>query len=172
VAGVFVELPGETAGEVLAAAQAYPTLRGVRIVKAGTRGEWADNDDAVEAPSAWGRRVVSVNLPIDNPTTYERLSAAQRSLASVVELGEKQNTGHQPEIGYALPELAGGDSPHPLMLWWALLLGLSSYARYEPAAWTAALDLDRSELAAGLEGVLDLAAVRVPERVLDSLLPA
>lgn len=42
------------------------------------------------------------------------------------------------------------------MLWWSLLLGLSSLARYEPGAWTVALDLDRSELAVGLERVLDL----------------
>ena len=65
--------------------------------------------------------------------------------------------------------LQGVRAPHPLMLWWALLYGLSSLARYEPATWTAALDLDRSEIAVGLERVLDLAEEHVPKRVLREL---
>jgi YaaC-like Protein len=56
-----------------------------------------------------------------------------------------------------------------LLLWWAVLLGLSSLARYESAAWTAAIDLDASQLAADLRTVLDIAAARVPARILDSL---
>jgi hypothetical protein len=58
-----------------------------------------------------------------------------------------------------------------LLLWWALLLGLSSLARYEPAAWAAAIDLDSSELAVSLERVLDVASERLPMRILRSLQP-
>jgi hypothetical protein len=58
------------------------------------------------------------------------------------------------------------------MLWWALLLGLSSLARYEPAAWTRALDLDQSELAVGLERVLDFADEWVAKRLLSELCAA
>ncbi|WP_371878886.1 YaaC family protein [Amycolatopsis roodepoortensis] len=55
------------------------------------------------------------------------------------------------------------------MLWWALLLGLSSLTRYEPAAWSAAIDLDASELAVPLEQVLEIAEDRLPTRILESL---
>lgn len=55
------------------------------------------------------------------------------------------------------------------MLWWALLLGLSSLARYDPARWTAAIDLDASDLAVSFERVLDIAEQRVPARILEAL---
>jgi len=57
----------------------------------------------------------------------------------------------------------------PLLLWWALLLGLSSLARYESAVWTAAIDLDASPLASDLRTMLDIAADRVPARMHDIL---
>jgi hypothetical protein len=72
-------------------------------------------------------------------------------------------------IGYSLPELAGDLCPMPLMLWWALLIGLSSLARYRPAAWTAAIDLDQSALAVSLERVLDVATARLPWRIFQAL---
>jgi hypothetical protein len=37
----------------------------------------------------------------------------------------------------------GQDFLPPVLLWWVMLFGLSLLARYEPAAWRAALDLDR-----------------------------
>jgi hypothetical protein len=55
------------------------------------------------------------------------------------------------------------------MLWWCLLMGLSSLARYYPAAWTNAIDLGGSELAVGLERLLDAAERQVPIRILDEL---
>lgn len=72
-------------------------------------------------------------------------------------------------LGFALPEIGGVPCPHPLMLWWALLVGLPSLTRYEPAAWSAAVDLDRSEMAVPLEQVLGLAEERLPARILDAL---
>jgi hypothetical protein len=56
-----------------------------------------------------------------------------------------------------------------LLLWWGLLLGLSTFARYEPAAWTAAIDPEVSPLAVALERVLDIAQERIPSRVLAAL---
>lgn len=56
-----------------------------------------------------------------------------------------------------------------LMTWWAALLALSSLARYEPAAWRAALDVDDSSVAVLLEHVLDVAQVRLPELLLAAL---
>jgi hypothetical protein len=56
-----------------------------------------------------------------------------------------------------------------LMTWWAALLALSSLARYEPAAWRAALDVDGSSVAVLLEQVLDLAHEQLPELLLAAL---
>lgn len=41
--------------------------------------------------------------------------------------------------------------------------------RYEPDAWTAAIDLDRSPLAVDLQRVLELAAEQAPARILQTL---
>jgi hypothetical protein len=59
---------------------------------------------------------------------------------------------------------------NPLMLWWMLLFGLSIFARYNPSLWVEALDLDGSELAVPLEGLLDRALTAVPALVLHELL--
>lgn len=56
-----------------------------------------------------------------------------------------------------------------LMTWWAALLALSSLARYEPAAWRAALDVDGSSVAVLLEHVLDVGQERLPELLLAAL---
>jgi hypothetical protein len=61
-----------------------------------------------------------------------------------------------PVVGDSRDELT------PLLLWWALLFGLSLLARYEPVAWRAALDPDQSELAYGLERLLDEALDLTP----------
>jgi hypothetical protein len=64
----------------------------------------------------------------------------------------------------------GGVALSPLLSWWALLFALSMLARYEPAGWTTALDLDHSQLAAALRRLLDIALERVPQLVLSALL--
>ena len=70
-----------------------------------------------------------------------------------------------------LPTLAAdAELLSPLMLWWILLFGLSIFARYNPSLWVEALDLDDSELAVPLEGLLDRALVAVPTLVLHELL--
>lgn len=55
------------------------------------------------------------------------------------------------------------DQLPPLLLWWILLFGLSLLARYQPAAWRAALDLDRSPCADPLTALLDEALTIVPD---------
>ena len=72
-------------------------------------------------------------------------------------------------VGIVQPAIGGGPSPSSLMLWWALLLGLSSLVRYYPAVWVRAIDLDESILASPLRQVLDVAMERLPVRVLDAL---
>lgn len=55
------------------------------------------------------------------------------------------------------------DRLSPMLLWWALLFGMSLLARYEPVAWRGALDPDQSELAFPLERLLDEAMEIVPD---------
>jgi YaaC-like Protein len=57
------------------------------------------------------------------------------------------------------------------MLWWALLFGLSSIARYDPETWIDALVVNDSELAVPIEAALDVALEALPELILDALTP-
>jgi hypothetical protein len=65
----------------------------------------------------------------------------------------------------------GGAAMNDLMVWWALLFGLSMLARYEPAGWAAMLDLDDNPTAAHLVRLMDAAVDVVPELVLQVLEP-
>lgn len=69
------------------------------------------------------------------------------------------------------PTLAGDrELLNPLMLWWILLFGLSVFARYHPSLWIEVLEVDSSELAVPLEGVLDKALSVIPTLVHHELL--
>jgi hypothetical protein len=68
-----------------------------------------------------------------------------------------------------LPRVGGKDPLSPLMLWWLLLFGLSSIARYDPELWIAALDANNSRLAVPIEAALGAALDALPELVLDAL---
>jgi hypothetical protein len=69
----------------------------------------------------------------------------------------------RPELGSSSGSLS------PLMTWWALLYALSIFARYEPASWVAALDVNESPIAVHLADALDIALDAVPHLVLDVL---
>jgi hypothetical protein len=68
-----------------------------------------------------------------------------------------------------LPLAGGKDAISPLMLWWTLLFGLSSIARYDPELWVSALDVNNSQLAVPIEGALDSALEALPELILEAL---
>lgn len=71
---------------------------------------------------------------------------------------------------YLRPTLGvDGSEVSLLMTWWAVLLLLSSLARYEPAHWQKALDVDAPGVAVLLEEVLDIAQERIPELLYDAL---
>jgi hypothetical protein len=71
---------------------------------------------------------------------------------------------------WLMPALGGEQTPlAPLLTWWILLLGLSSLARYEPASWVKALDVDASQVAVPLEAALEAAQHEIPKLVLDAL---
>jgi hypothetical protein len=68
------------------------------------------------------------------------------------------------------PAIAGGNPPAPTMTWWALLYGLSMYARYHPREWLAALDVDSSPMGVLLERTMDRAIGALPQLVLSDVL--
>lgn len=169
---VSVVLPGATGEEIAHALARYPTLRGAFGMKQGEQGTEpaGPSDHVICTPDSEGAPRSLIGRRIARQTTTGEYWRMQREFASIIEVDPRYPAVVAPHFtGYALPEIANGPSPYPLMLWWALLLGLSSLARYEPAAWAAAIDLDSSELAVGLERVLDVAAERVPVHILDGL---
>ncbi|MFI5590149.1 YaaC family protein [Amycolatopsis sp. NPDC051758] len=169
-----VDVPGKTAAEVTTALNNYPSLRPAFGVKQGVIGpEKASGTDIVVRTTAFdGMSLAAIGLSCPRVTTPSVLWGRMREFVSIVEVDpEHRHDVPRQFLGFALPEVAGGPSPHPLMLWWALLLGLSSLTRYEPAAWSEAVDLDRSEMAVPLEQVLDIAEERLPARILTSLRP-
>jgi hypothetical protein len=68
-----------------------------------------------------------------------------------------------------VPRLGDGEFLSPVMLWWVLLFGLSSLARYDPEEWVAALDVNASEQAVPIEAALDLAVDALPALILEAL---
>jgi hypothetical protein len=58
---------------------------------------------------------------------------------------------------------------HPFLALWAVLLALSSLARYEPARWSRMIDIDRSSEANAIEHLLDESTTSVPSVVLHIL---
>jgi hypothetical protein len=68
-----------------------------------------------------------------------------------------------------IPRLSARDHLSPLMLWWVLLFGLSSIARYDPELWVAALDVNESQQAVPIEAALDEAMNALPDLILLAL---
>jgi hypothetical protein len=58
---------------------------------------------------------------------------------------------------------------HPLMAWWAVLHSLSMLARYQPAEWSAHIDVDRSQYAVALEVLLSEALIVVPALIAETI---
>ena len=72
---------------------------------------------------------------------------------------------------HLIPLLPGQDEQlSPLMLWWALLFGLSIFARYEPGVWRQALDVANDPHAVPLEAILEKALDVIPALVYEPLL--
>jgi len=72
---------------------------------------------------------------------------------------------------WLLPAPPRSDQPfEPITAWWILLFGMSILARYDPALWSSALDLDRSDRAVPLGLILDEALTAVPKLIADALL--
>jgi hypothetical protein len=99
-----------------------------------------------------------VYWPSEKPDVAGRLNTLDRVVPTSV-------TGQR----WLRPKVKGAEL-NDLMMWWLVLFGLSMLARYEPAGWVAALDLDRP-LGARLIRLLDAAVDTIPELVLKELEP-
>jgi hypothetical protein len=170
-----IPLRGDTAARVLAAAVPYPSLADAQPLKEGVMSlrsggvayAFADGDDQVVRDQRTSHPVMA--LPADRHMTPLAFWRLRNSLYSFVEPALTASPSYPNHVGHVVPALAGSPAPAPLMLWWALLLGLSSLARYRPSEWVAAIDVDSSTLGYRLEQLLDVAAVQVPLRIWDAL---
>lgn len=71
-----------------------------------------------------------------------------------------------------MPTLPGQEARlSHLMTWWALLFGLSVFARYHPDLWLRSLDPDHSATGVPLETLLEQAIDQIPELVYGELYP-
>ena len=71
---------------------------------------------------------------------------------------------------YFFPALMGSDHGiHPFMAWWAVLHSLSMLARYQPAEWSAQIDVDHSRHAVALEILLKDAVAIVPVLIAETI---
>ncbi|MFJ1634165.1 MULTISPECIES: YaaC family protein [Streptomyces] len=72
-----------------------------------------------------------------------------------------------PDDLFLFPSIGAMQEPvHPLLVWWALLFGLSMLARYEPEHWASIVDIDHSSDANAVEHLLDEAVAVVPHLAL------
>lgn len=69
---------------------------------------------------------------------------------------------------FFFPETPAGRL-HLLMIWWAVLYTLSMIARYEPASWTAQLDINDSGFAQPVESILDAALEQIPPLIVGAI---
>jgi hypothetical protein len=113
-------------------------------------------------PPLRGMRSVTVEWPTDPPPDSTPGTRAYRAMYEVTEKHEGE--------WFLIPRLGdSGARPSRLLIWWALLYGLSSLARYQPAEWVGALNIDQSPFAVDLEEGLRIAEEAVPPLIADAL---
>lgn len=139
--------------------QRYPAAVGAGVEVAQTiipsrRTPWGDG-----VPVRWP--APDVDLPPEGPPPPEYLASQVHN--RVPQYRYSREHWLVPVVGDAADELP------PMLLWWVLLFGLSLLARYEPAAWRAALDADASDLAVPLEELLDEALEVTPALLHEAL---
>jgi hypothetical protein len=164
-----LDVSGDTGEQIARALGAYPSLAGAAALTPSSDRYVGPAEPVERIRTADGQQGVRIGRDAPGTIPMAEYWELEDSLYSVVEVDPRFPTRPPSFIGYAIPAIAGGPSPLPMLLWWALLLGLSSLARYEPVAWTTAIDLDASPLAVHLQAVLDIAAEWAPARILESL---
>ncbi|MFI5895690.1 hypothetical protein ACIA5D_36905 [Actinoplanes sp. NPDC051513] len=167
-----IHMPGETVADVKQILGRYASLADAGVIVQGPTGGVLGADSAlVERGYARdGRPILTAAKTAQFSLTFEEFWAAENALYSIVEIDHVRSEPFQAHwIGHALPDLCGQPAPHPLMLWWALLLGLSTLVRYHPGVWTGAINSDASVLADPFQRLIDAAAECVPVRLVEAL---
>jgi hypothetical protein len=170
---VMVLVEGLPAGlsreELQTALDAYPTLKGGEPAPypSGTHvGPLTNEQDrggvAFREPLLQSKLLPVFRFPFNGTTAGDYLERYEELAPSGVQ-EDPLTRVVQPGVG------AGHWLLGPITPWWALLLGLSSLARYHPAQWRNALDIDRNPIAPGLERIIDKAETSIPFYVFHAL---
>jgi hypothetical protein len=155
--------------ELQAALDAYPSLEGGEPatyptgIRVGPLTKEEDRSGVAYREPLFKSELFPVfRFPFDGTTVADYLKRYHELAPSPID-GEPLIRVAQPGVG------AGRWMLGPVTPWWALLLGLSSLARYYPSQWRQALDIDREPIAPGLERVLDQAETSIPFFVFHAL---
>jgi len=144
---------GEEEGRVRDFLASYPALAGYEFGLGG-------GQPIGFTPHGDGTASVRVHWPDDALSGIDSGDALRKQVAT-------KYSGHS----HAYPCIDGsGKALHPLVVWWAVLFGLSILARYEPEAWGRAIDVNNSADAVAIEHVLDSALGSLPELLLRCLI--
>ena len=155
-----------------------PRMRGPWIRTGVEFPEWPNDGDEVKrvlssySVRQGGWRDVGSEYGLGQPSSIYTVSGRAVGidfLTSKGDLDEVIPPYRWLERRWLRPLLVGKEPPSPLVTWWALLLGLSSLARYHPVPWSQALDPDSSPLAAPLERVMREAMDALPQLVTEAV---
>jgi hypothetical protein len=153
------QAPSDDVDEINALLANYPAAEGAHLEVAQGIVQSSQTPWGVSVPVRWP--APNVSFPPEGPPPQEWL-ASQVHVRVPQYRYERQH--------WLLPYVGDGrDALPPLMIWWALLFALSLLARYEPAAWRAALDPDQSLFAVPLEHLLDEALETVPALLCEAI---
>ncbi|MGB6164964.1 MAG: hypothetical protein WCF33_00130 [Pseudonocardiaceae bacterium] len=150
-----LDLYGQNLVRIKAHLDHYPALRGCMLRVSQPMGgrDWGRRGPGMGLSVEW--RSASPPLMLPGPKTLSNLGVAcyRSDDDSVV----------TPTIGSMATGL------HSFLALWAVLLALSSLARYEPATWSKMINIDRSAEANAIEHLLEEAKTSVPAAVLHLL---
>jgi YaaC-like Protein len=147
------DLHGDDPAQVKRHLDHYPALRDSTLLASGPipRLEWRSVGPGLSLSVEWRNGVElgdGTALMLADRKTINGLGVASYQSAEDLVI--------TPNIGSMSAAL------HPILALWAVLLALSSLARYEPAAWSKMVDIDRSADANAIEHLLDAAIDSVP----------
>jgi len=145
------DLYGQDQARVQAHLDSYPALRSSRLRGSQPMGglDWRSEKRGMGLSVEWRD---TTQLALADTKTLESLAVARYRSAD--------DTFVTPAIGSMATGL------HPFLALWAVMLALSSLARYEPATWSKMIDIDQSAEANPIEHLLEESINSVPDAVL------
>jgi hypothetical protein len=145
------DLYGQDRARIKGHLDSYPALRASTLPRSQPMGglEWRSEKRGMGLSVEWRD---GTSLALADIKTLEDLAIARYRAAD--------DTLVTPAIGSMATGL------HPFLALWAVLLALSSLARYEPAIWSKMIDIDQSAEANPIEHLLEEAIESVPAAIL------